>query len=106
MSFSESVWAETGPILQAIHGLPFLAELSDGSLGAERFRFYMMQDALYLEDYAKALASIAVQAHDGDTAVHFAGYAQNALMVERTLHEGQVCEDELGCYEEIGAARS
>ncbi|MDX1484517.1 MAG: thiaminase II, partial [Alphaproteobacteria bacterium] len=50
-TFSERAWAETAELRAAIDALPFNRELAAGTLSEERFRHYMIQDALYLEDY-------------------------------------------------------
>lgn len=34
---------------------PFVTEMADGTLPKEKFRYYMVQDYLYLRDYVKIL---------------------------------------------------
>ena len=46
----------------------------------------MIQDALYLEQFARALAVAAAKAPDPDARQQFAGSAQGVLVVERELH--------------------
>lgn len=41
---------------------PFLTEMADGTLPLEKFRYYMVQDYLYLRDYTKILAAILQKA--------------------------------------------
>ena len=38
--------------------------LTDGTLPRDCFAFYVVQDALYLRDYAKTLAVVAAKAPD------------------------------------------
>lgn len=66
---------------------PFNRELADGSLAAERFQFYLVQDSRYLVGFARALAVAAARAGTGADVAFFAGAAQEAVVVERELHE-------------------
>lgn len=86
MKFCESVWNDTLPIYQAILAHPFNAELAEGSLSPERFAFYVQQDALYLTDFARALALTAARAPDSAAAESLLAYAQEGMEVERALH--------------------
>ncbi len=88
MSFTDTMWAEIGPIYAAILELPFNRELAAGTLARERFLFYMMQDAHYLGAFARALATAAAKAETTEAQVKFAGSARDAILVERALHEG------------------
>ncbi len=87
-TFCEQVWAETADLRAAIGALPFNRELAAGTLAQERFRFYMIQDALYLDDYSRALAAAAAKAPDSDARCFFAAAAEEAIVVERALHAG------------------
>jgi len=84
--FTEHAWAETTALRQAILALPFNRELTEGTLSQERFQFYMIQDALYLEQYARALSVAAAKAPDPEAMQRFAHAAEEALVVERALH--------------------
>ena len=53
MSFSAELWQAITPIYAAILDHPFVRGLTDGSLSREAFRFYAVQDALYLRDFAR-----------------------------------------------------
>ena len=46
--FSDEAWERTARLRDAIHRLPFNTELAAGSLEPDRFRVYIVQDALYL----------------------------------------------------------
>ena len=54
------------PIYEAILRHPFVAGLTDGSLPRDRFRFYAVQDALYLREFARALSLAAARAPEDD----------------------------------------
>jgi thiaminase/transcriptional activator TenA len=85
-SFSAELWESTGDIYQAILAHPFLAGLADGTLPEESFAFYVIQDALYLRDYARALAAVASRAPTAAAMRMFATHAAEANAVELELH--------------------
>lgn len=67
---------------------PFIRALADGSLGADRFRFYQMQDARYLEAFADACALVSTRCPDPSDKLWFVDAARLALVVEGELHAG------------------
>jgi thiaminase/transcriptional activator TenA len=87
MSTTGSLWRAIEPIYAAILAHPFLRGLTDGSLPAETFRFYAVQDALYLRDFARALSLAAARAPREEWIIMLNEHAAGALTVERTLHE-------------------
>ncbi|WP_084960708.1 thiaminase II [Thermoactinospora rubra] len=90
--FCDEVWARTAKLLRAIHEHPFNTALGEGTLDRERFAFYIVQDARYLEAFAKALATAAVRATDPEEVAFWAQSAHGAIAAERTLHEGYIEE--------------
>jgi thiaminase/transcriptional activator TenA len=86
MSFTNDVWAETKGLQDAIAAMPFNAELAAGTLPMETFRGYIVQDAHYLEGFARALALAGARAPDADAVARLAGSASGAIAVERQLH--------------------
>jgi thiaminase/transcriptional activator TenA len=52
------------------------------------FAFYIIQDAHYLRDYARALSVAAARAPQEADIAMFAEHAAGAIAVERSLHEG------------------
>ncbi len=87
MPFAAELWQSIEPIFAAILEHPFVGGLSDGSLPREAFRFYAVQDALYLRDFARALSIAAARAPQDDWIIMFNEHAAGALKVERALHE-------------------
>jgi thiaminase/transcriptional activator TenA len=87
MSATGALWQAIEPIYAAILAHPFVRGLTDGSLPREAFRFYAVQDALYLRDFARALALAAARAPREDWIIMFTEHAAGALKVEKTLHE-------------------
>ncbi len=86
--FSELAWADTAALRQRIIDHPFNRELAAGTLAEERFSHYVVQDALYLEHYGRALALTAGRAPDAEAVAAFARFAVTAIEVERSLHAG------------------
>src|SRR5580700_7421376 len=91
-SFSDDAWNQTARLRDAIRQLPFNRELAAGTLAPERFRRYIIQDALYLGQFSRALAIAAAKAPDAATVEVFAHSAQTAVAVERVLHERYLAE--------------
>jgi thiaminase (transcriptional activator TenA) len=86
VSLTGELWSGIKDTYAAILSHPFVTGLTDGSLPAEAFAFYVIQDALYLRDYARALASVATRASDPAATEMFARHAAEAISVERQLH--------------------
>jgi thiaminase (transcriptional activator TenA) len=86
--FCADAWRHTETLQKAMAGLPFNAELADGTLAPERFRFYLVQDARYLVGFGRALAVAAARAGSSDDVAFFAGAAREAIVTERALHDG------------------
>jgi thiaminase/transcriptional activator TenA len=85
--FSAELWQGSADIYQAIIEHPFVTGLTDGSLPAEAFTFYVLQDAHYLRGYARALAAVASRAPDTLQTAMFARHAANIVEVELGLHD-------------------
>lgn len=85
--FSETAWHQTAALRAAIGRLPFIAELTCGTLARSRFRFYITQDALYLGQFSRALTLAAAKAPDAALVQQFAHSAIGAVAVEQALHE-------------------
>ncbi|MBU9714019.1 thiaminase II [Evansella tamaricis] len=86
MKFSERLYEKLQPIWRKNHTHPFVQGLGDGTLDKEKFRYFMIQDYLYLIDYAKLFAIGAVKATDVETMGKFAGLLDSTLNEEMSLH--------------------
>jgi thiaminase/transcriptional activator TenA len=86
--FTDTLWADAAPTLDAIRAHPFVRELASGALERARFQHYMIQDVLYLQGFGRALAYGAVKAPDADLILEFSKAAEVAIVVERALHAG------------------
>jgi len=87
MKWSEYTWLEIQDCYQSILEMPFITKLASGNLPIEIFKFYMAQDSLYLEQFAKALALVGAKANDAQDTLAFIRFAEGALVVENALHE-------------------
>jgi thiaminase (transcriptional activator TenA) len=67
---------------------PFVQALIDGSLSTDRFRYYQMQDARYLESYADVCCILATKFTLPSDKLWFIDGAKMALVVEQELHTG------------------
>lgn len=64
----------------------FLQGLSTGSLPREAFGYFIIQDTLYLGEYARALALLAAKAETTGAAGTLATHAGSAVATELGLH--------------------
>lgn len=65
--------------------MPFIQGLIDGSLPEECFKFYIAQDAIYLQHFGRALSVIAARI-PGEYMLDYMKFAQGALLVENAMH--------------------
>src|SRR5918912_2715823 len=86
--FTNKLWHSITSIYDEILAHPFLQGLTDGTLTEERFRFYVLQDALYLREYARALSLAGVRSPDESVLVMFNEHSAGAITVERSLQVG------------------
>ncbi|WP_080058523.1 thiaminase II [Spirosoma aerolatum] len=87
MKFTEQLWQDIAPIYESILKHGFVDELMTGSLPTALFQYYIQQDALYLADFSRALNLLAARSVSTDDGLQFTQFAQNAILVERALHE-------------------
>jgi len=67
---------------------PFVLGLQDGSLDQEKFRYYIIQDYLYLEEYAKVFALGIAKAKSPETIRLFSQYVTLLTEGEMDIHRG------------------
>jgi thiaminase (transcriptional activator TenA) len=87
LPFCQSLWKSIAPVYSAIVEHPFVTGLSSGKLSKESFKYYMVQDALYLREFTKVLLIISEKAPKDEWRVLFARHAISTLDDERALHE-------------------
>jgi len=93
-TLSDRLWGSIDDTYEAILDHPFIDGLTTGSLERDAFRFYVVEDALYLHSYSRALAVCGAKAPHEEAVKMFCEHAAGAVEVERQLHEGFF--DELG----------
>jgi thiaminase/transcriptional activator TenA len=85
-AFSDTLWQRIEGVYRRILAHPFLSGLTDGTLTEDAFRFYAVQDALYLRDFGRGLALLAAKSPTDDAMIMFSDHAKTAMVVERALH--------------------
>ncbi len=86
MSFSKSLKQTANEIWEQSYHHPFVQELGQGILPQERFQFYLLQDYLYLLDYAKVFALGAVKSPCERLIRQFTESQYSIMHVEMDLH--------------------
>lgn len=65
---------------------PFLVSMVDGTLEEDNFKYYVVQDALYLNDFADCLRRVAIKAPTVEDAARLVDFARGAEECELELH--------------------
>jgi thiaminase/transcriptional activator TenA len=84
--FADQLKRRSGQIWQAIERHPFLRELHAGTLPMDRFTYFILQDYVYLLDFAQVLCQAGAKSPDLDRLQLFARHALGAVEVERSFH--------------------
>jgi len=85
MKFSEMICKEVDPILKAQYNHPFVKGLADGTLDIDLFRFYMIQDTLYIVEYARTIALAATLITDVEEVINMLETAKETFKIETML---------------------
>ena len=75
-------------IWDGYHTHPFVLGIAEGTLEKEKFKYFMIQDYLYLLDYAKVFSVGAAKADDPEIQRIFSGYIAEILSGEMDIHKG------------------
>lgn len=87
MNTVERLLTATTDIWKAYNEHPFVLGIQNGTLDKEKFRYYIIQDYLYLEDYAKTFAVGAAKSKSLEMANLFAKYI-SVMNGELDVHNG------------------
>ena len=98
MKTSERLYQAAAPIWAQCHAHPFVRGIGDGSLELEKFRYFLLQDYLYLFDYARVFAYGVVKARDPALMRTFSDNVHGVLGGEMELHRAYMAR--LGITEE------
>lgn len=88
MTTTQRLYDAAKDIWAGYHTHPFVQGIADGTLDQNKFRYYMIQDYLYLIDYAKVFAEGVCKAQDMQTMALFAQYVHQILDGEMDIHKG------------------
>lgn len=86
MKLTDLLYEDVRSIWEGYLEHPFVKGIGDGTLSLDRFRFFMLQDYLYLYDYAKVFAIGVVKARDPELMRHFSQLVYNTLNGEMEIH--------------------
>ena len=92
-NFSDELRITAAPIWEKIFKHPFLVAIKNGSLPIETFRYYLTQDYLYLEGFARTVAMALAKAPDSETLEELSHRVLTP--VERPLHHKLLSEAEV-----------
>jgi thiaminase/transcriptional activator TenA len=84
--FSAQLRSRAERIWRAIDAHPFLRELHAGTLPMNRFTYFILQDYVYLLDFAQVLCQGGAKSPDLETLELFCRHALGAVEVERSFH--------------------
>ncbi|MED3661103.1 thiaminase II [Ureibacillus sp. FSL K6-8385] len=86
MKFTDRIFEKYQSVWRKNHEHPFVKELGAGTLDPGKFRFYMIQDYLYLIEYSKLFALGAVKATNLEVMTIFANLLYYTMNGEMELH--------------------
>lgn len=87
MKVSERIYQNIEEIWNSYYEHPFVTGIADGSLDPAKFRFYMIQDYIYLLDYSKVFALGILKAHTEKDMRMFADLVHGTLNNEMSTHK-------------------
>ena len=98
LSVTDMLHEAAAPVWEKCLSHPFVTGIGDGTLDVEKFEFFMLQDYLYLFDYAKVFALGVVKARDPELMRTFAKNVDAVLGGEMNIHRAYM--KRLGITEE------
>ncbi|WP_418968965.1 thiaminase II [Alloscardovia omnicolens] len=106
MTTTERLLADSTDIWEQYYTHPFILGLQNGDLDKDKFRFYIVQDYLYLEEYAQVFALGAAKAKTHELMQVFAGILGAISGVEMNIHNGYMGTFNVKADELSDSARS
>ena len=82
MGRTDRLRAGAGEVWESLFAHPFVREMAAGTLPAQKFRFYVEQNIMYLPELSRAMSLGAAKARDVDEMTLFASNALQLLEVE------------------------
>lgn len=102
MTWCNEVWEKSLSIYNKIIVHPFITELADGTLSAERFARYLAQDEVYIGNYGRQMYELADLMTDPEQKAFFTAFADSGIESEKAMH--QLLIDRFGIQEAEGSA--
>lgn len=84
---AQEFWEAASSIIAVTEKHPFLVAMVDGTLNVDSFQYYVIQDALYLEDFAACLRKLSENEKDEDKSKRLMEFAVGAEEAEMSLHK-------------------
>jgi len=86
MSFSRGLKAKAAKVWEDGYNHPFVQELGAGTLDKEKFKFYLLQDYLYLLQYSKVFATAVLKSDTEELMTGFTASQYYILANEMNVH--------------------
>ncbi len=104
MKLSKILYESVEEIWKSYLEQPFVKQLGEGTLSPDLFRFYMIQDYLYLLEYSKVFALGVIKSKQEELMRKFASMVHSTLYGEMNIHK--IYMQRLGISkEEVKAAK-
>lgn len=104
MAFTDELLERARPVWEAQLEHPFVRGIGDGSLEPDRFRRWVVQDYLYLQDFARVFARAAARAERLGAMKWYASVLDLTLNTEMDLHRNYARRFDLGADDLEGAS--
>ena len=98
MTVTQRLYEAARPVWRQCHNHPFVKGIGDGTLDQEKFRWFLLQDYLYLFDYARVFAWGVIKARDPALMRTFSANVDAILGGEMKTHRAYMAR--LGITEE------
>jgi thiaminase/transcriptional activator TenA len=83
---AQAFWDAAAPLIAVTEKHPFLVAMVDGTLADENFKYYVVQDAMYLQEFADCLRRLGSSASIKEEKERFEAFAMGAEEAEMALH--------------------
>lgn len=87
MKLSEKLYLSAKEIWDSYYEHPFIKGIGEGSLDINKFKYYMIQDYLYLLDYTKVFALGVIKSKDESNMKIFAELVHSTIGGEMNIHK-------------------
>ena len=102
VKLSERIYARAKALWPRYLTPPFVTEMADGTLPKEKFRYYMVQDYLYLRDYVKIFAAILQKTDDFEQIRFLSGEMANTIAEARPHIDNSAYSHYMLCEAQAG----